>query len=311
MLDIQTTPSAFSYTDSRLMALLKIQTEMLKAIQDFLYDRKLVQLMPVILSPITDPLSHSVYDASINYAGQEFKLTKSMIFHKQLAIGATSGPGIYIMSPNVRLEKEETEQSGRHLFEFSQVDIELRGATAGDFRDFMEDLIISVLSRVKLNCASDLEIFDTTLDIPTKPFPVLSSVALKDQYGGDFEQIKSASMANFFWITDFAREFYDKEDPDHPGHYINYDLFYPHGFNEALSGGERDFEYDILLRKIIERNQDPEIFKYYLTMAREGKLAASAGGGLGLERLLRYILKQSKIGEVCLFPKVPGQKILI
>ena len=311
MLEIQTTTSSFSYDDSRLMALLKIQTEMLKAIQDFLYNKQLVQLMPVILSPITDPLNHSVYDVSISYGDQEFQLTKSMIFHKQLAIGATSGPGIYIMSPNVRLEKEITQHSGRHLFEFSQVDIELRGASTQDFMDFMEDLIITTLSQVKQKCSQELEIFGTVLEIPSKPFRIYSSHSLKKQYGDEFEQIMSSSLTDFFWITDYAREFYDKEDPEHKGHYVNYDLFYPSGFNEALSGGERDFKYEILLRKIRERNQDPQLFEFYLTAAREGKLAPSAGGGLGLERLLRYILKQSKIGDICLFPKVPGQKVKI
>ncbi|WP_371805911.1 asparagine synthetase A [Candidatus Lokiarchaeum ossiferum] len=311
MLEIKTSRSSFTYDDTHLMALLKIQTEMLKSIHDFLYEKKLVQLMPVILSPMTDPLNHSVYDASVTYGDQKFQLTKSMIFHKQLAIGATSGPGIYIMSPNVRLEKETMQQSGRHLFEFSQVDIELRGASTQDFMDFMEDLIIATLIHIKQKCSEEVAIFESRLEIPSKPFRIYNSFNLREQLGEDFEQIMSSTSTDFFWIMDYTREFYDKEDPEHKGHYINYDLFYPYGFNEALSGGERDYEYKILLRKIKERNQDPQTFDFYLKAAKEGKLTSSAGGGLGLERFLRYILKQSNIGDICLFPKIPGQKVQI
>ena len=39
-----------------------------------------------------------------------------------------------------------------------------------------------------------------------------------------------------FWVICHKREFYDKEDPERPGHYLNYDLIWPEGFGEALSG---------------------------------------------------------------------------
>ena len=91
-------------------ALLRIQTEVLKALHDSLYNRGFIQLMPVILSPITDPLNHSVYDASIHYSKQQLQLTKSMILHKQLTLSMSRAEGIYIVSPNVRLETEEKGQ---------------------------------------------------------------------------------------------------------------------------------------------------------------------------------------------------------
>ncbi len=295
---------------SQKMALLKIQTEMLKAIHDFLYERGLMQVMPVIISPITDSLNHSVFDASIQYYGQEFQLTKSMILHKQITLASIEVPGIYIMSPNVRLETREKKNSGRHLFEFTQVDIELRGATGEDFRDLLEELIIFVFEHINARCGTELDHYSGPLRVPKRPFKIYSSHSLRAQHGEDFEQILSEQSEDLFWITDFSREFYDKEDPKRPGHYINYDLFYPLGFNEALSGGERDYQYDILLRKILERKEDPQVLSPYLELAKENKLVPSAGGGLGVERLLRFITKQTHIEDVCLFPKVPGKKIL-
>jgi len=289
------------------LSILKIQTEALKAIHDYLYEQKLIQLMPVMLSPITDPLSHETSDARINYFGQELQLTKSMIFHKQLAIASCITKGIYIMSPNVRLEKPLKRDSGRHLIEFSQVDIELREVKASEFMGLLEGLIISIIVRIKEKCERELESLGVSLRIPTRPFKIFSSEELKKKYGEDFEKETSLKEIDPFWITDFHREFYDKEDPKRPRHYLNYDLIYPEGFGEALSGGERDFEYKILLRKIEERYQNPEIFKFYLDKAKDGKLVASAGGGLGIERLVRFLTKMPHIRDVSPFSKVPGE----
>jgi asparaginyl-tRNA synthetase len=41
-----------------------------------------------------------------------------MLLHKQLVL-LTWGDKIYIMSPNVRLERKERYSTGKHLFEFT------------------------------------------------------------------------------------------------------------------------------------------------------------------------------------------------
>lgn len=311
MIDTVIKTNSLEDSEKESFYILKIQTEAIMAIHDYLYSQGLIQMMPVILSPITDPLNHSVYDASIQYMGQNLQLTKSMILHKQVAIATkidSSCKGIYIMSPNVRLEKEETD---RHLLEFSQVDIELREADSQDFRILLEGMIVAIFERIRRECKEELLCFGRDLNIPSRPFKIFSSEELKEKFGPFFEEKTSCFAKNPFWITDFKREFYDKEDPENKGHYINYDLIYPDGFGEALSGGERDYEYDILVRKMKERNQDPDDFDYYLKHAKAGNLIPSAGGGLGIERLIRFITKKPKISDVTMFAKIPGRKVNI
>ncbi len=298
-----------SQASSQIVMTLKVQTEVLLAIHDCFYQQGLIQLMPVILSPITDPLCHPVYNAYINYFGQRFQLTKSMIFHKQIAIATLGVKGLYIMSPNIRLEVSDLKNSGKHLIEFTQLDIELKEATAQDFMSLIEDLIIHIFSRVKDSCREELVKSGIDIPVPQKPFNIYCSWDLREEFGDDFGSKISFQEKDPFWITDFEREFYDKEDPERKGHYINYDLYYPEGFGEALSGGERDFDYEILLRKIKERNQDPKRFEPYLELAKKGSLIKSAGGGLGIERLVRFLTKKKHIRDVTLFPKVPGEKV--
>jgi len=309
MTAIPTTKPLTSHLASkeRYLEIFKIQTYVLKILHEYLYQEGLVQLMPVILSPVTDPLNHPVYDASITYHNRELQLTKSMILHKQIAIASLDVKGIYIVSPNVRLEKGV--ESDRHLIEFSQLDIEFKGWSALEFRSFMEDMLVFVFTKVKKTCEKELEKLGSEIRIPQKPFRIYSSRKLKSEFGSNFETQISQREDNLFWITDFEREFYDKEDPLRKGHYVNYDLFFPEGYQEALSGGERDYEYETLVRKIRQRGQDPKMFESYLEYARAGLLGPSAGGGLGIERLIRFLTKRAHIREVTLFPKVPNEPI--
>lgn len=292
-------------TPDQIETTLRVQTEVLKSIHDFLYRKGLIQLMPVILSPITDPLCHPVYETHIEYLGQKLQLTKSMIFHKQIAIATLDVKGIYIMSPNIRLELIDLKNSGKHLTEFTQLDIELKGATACEFMSLIEELIIHIFQRIKEFCKDEF----SDIHVPQKPFSIYNSWDLREKFGNEFGSMISSLEVDPFWITDFEREFYDREDPDRKGHYINYDLYYPEGFGEALSGGERDYKYKTLVRKILERNQDCIHFEPYLRLAKQGKLGPSAGGGLGIERLIRFITKKKHIKEISLFPKVPGEEI--
>jgi asparaginyl-tRNA synthetase len=304
---VETTAASHIKRAADFVDIFRIQTQALAAIHKFLLHEGLLQLMPVIVSPITDPLSHPVYEASIEYRDQKLQLTKSMILHKQIAISTLDVRGIYIVSPNVRLEKDI--QSDRHLLEFSQLDIEIKDESAEMFRSFMEDLMIHIFVKVKENCAGELTRLDSSIKIPKKPFHVYSRGDLRDEYGPQFETEISLLEEDLFWITDFEREFYDKEDEERKGHYVNYDLVYPEGFGEALSGGERDYKYEILVRKLRERGRHLDNFSSYLELAKTGMLGPSVGAGLGIERLIRFLTKRSHIREITLFPKVPGETI--
>lgn len=295
----------------RLAAALRIQGSALRSVGEFMHEEDFVQLMPVMISPITDPLCHSVYDARVDYAGQELSLTKSMILHKQVAVSSPHLPKIYIISPNVRLEKEHLRGSGKHLLEFSQVDIEMRETGKGEFMGLMERLLCKVIRDVKAERGKELAFLGRRLEVPESPFPCFESKEVRTEYGEDFEAEFSRRMAQPFWLLDHKREFYDREDPERHGYYHNYDLVYPEGFGEALSGGERDWEYGTLKRKLAERRQTEESFAAYMEMAKRGYLVPSAGGGLGVERLVRYLSGIRSIAEVSPFAKVPGERFVL
>ncbi|MFH1470667.1 MAG: asparagine synthetase A [Candidatus Micrarchaeota archaeon] len=294
-----------------MFARLRVQSSALKAIHDYMHALGVIQLVPVMLSSITDPLCHSVFDADIVYYDQPLALTKSMIMHKQITLASPYLERIYVISPNVRLEKAELCDTGRHLIDFSQVDIEFRGAGRRGFMEFTEEMMKHVIRRIIEECGGELELLKRELQVPKGPFEVYDSRDAILEHGEDYESLLSMQSREPFWITNIKREFYDREDPATHGRYLNYDLVYPEGFGEALSGGERDWEYGVLTRKIRERGQEPESFAPYLELAKRGELRPSTGGGLGVERLTRYLTGTRDIGEVGFFTKKPGEKIVL
>lgn len=294
---------------TRMSHILRVQTAALKALHDYMYENGVVQSMPVILSPETDPLNHPHFDASVEYYGQRLHLTKSMIMHKQLALLNDGLDKIYIMSPNVRLEQGSLGETGRHLFEFTQVDIELKDATKRDFISFVDGMVASVFAFVKRECDEDLKALDRRLRTPELPLKVYESEDLRARYGDDFERIASETEKDPFWVLNFKREFYDREDKERRGYYHNYDVFWPEGYGEALSGGEREWEHQEILRKMSERKTNTESFKRYLEVASSGLIPPTVGGGLGIERMVRFLTGQKHVRDVALFPRVPGEKI--
>ncbi len=307
MIHMQDTVSRLK--DAKMTHILRIQSAALKAIHDYMYEQKVVQAMPVILSPETDPLNHAHFDASVEYYGQRLHLTKSMILHKQLSLLNGGFDKLYIMSPNVRLEEGVLGGTGRHLFEFSQVDIELKERSAQDFMRLVDGMIARVFSFVKSECAEDLRALGRDIRMPDLPLKVYESEQLRLDHGDAFERIASETAKDPFWVMNFKREFYDREDGERKGYFHNYDVFWPEGYGEALSGGEREHDYEAIVRSMRERGTKMENFETYLGMARQGLIPRTVGGGLGIERMVRFLTGQPHVRDVALFPRVPGERI--
>jgi asparaginyl-tRNA synthetase len=286
---------------------LKVQSEILKAANDFLRGCGFTQILPVIMSPVTDPLRHATGKAEVEYYEYRYQLTRSMILHKQMILLAHDK--IFAFSPNIRLEPVELADTGRHLVEFTQLDLEVKEARREEVMELGEDLVIHTFSEVKERCAAELKYFKREIRIPGKPFRRISYREAYEQYGGGFEAVISQQHQEPVWIIDIAmeaREFYDREDAERPGTLVDMDLLYPEGYGEALSGGERENTYERILRRIETSGLDTGAFQLYLEFAKRG-LPRSAGFGIGMERMARFVCGQRRINDVVHFPKVPGR----
>ncbi len=243
------------WTSEELAHALKIRTALVLGLQEFLVSRGILNIDRVSLSPVTDPLCHSVEHVPvILFQDTPYRTTHSMIYSKMLACMSPHVPGVYIDSPNIRLELPSDTSRHKYLIDFSQMDIELKRTqmlseeeyfdrpqeTAMTLTqewhlalDFFEDLIIYSVKKILALASDDLTALGVTLAVPQKPFPRFYKDEEEDHETSSLERrLGEKAGVQFFWVLGLLRE--------------NYDLVYPYLSRE----GKRPARENISSRQI-------------------------------------------------------------
>ena len=304
-------------------SVLTIQHRILTAARGFLCERGFTELLAPIIGPVTDPGARGSKQVDVDYYGHRYKLMTSAILYKQASLVAFDK--IFFIAPNVRLEPLETASTNRHLAEFHQIDVEVAGGSREDVMRVAEEMFGHVVQQVVGQLGSELE----SLGRDTSVFAGLLSQSFDRQTHADAvtdlhgmghaqdpnaeidwagEAMLSRKASKPFFITDYpkgSRGFYDRENLERPGFLRNFDLIAPEGYGELCSGSEREHDYATIISRIRETGENPAKYGWYLQMLREG-LPSSAGFGMGLERLTRYLAGLDSVWEASAYPKIPG-----
>jgi asparaginyl-tRNA synthetase len=288
----------------------RVMTCTLKHLTSNFVSRWFEWLLPVIFSKSTDPLwpdpgASIEKRIEVEIYGNTVRPTLSMIVHKMVAC-SLAHPKLFILSPNVRIERRDRAVSGIHAYEFTQLDFEVRNATFEEIRSLVEVVLYGLISTVKRNMREELIYLGRhdSLRVPEIPFKVYDRLALEEKYGKEWGAKMVSEGDDPVWVVNIPREFYDFEDFA-SSTWDNYDLLLP-GHGEVLSGARREWEHDKMVRKMERDGVMKENYRLLLALAREGRLKPSAGAGIGVERLVGWIAGAKHIGETQMFPKIPG-----
>ncbi len=303
----------------KMKLMLKVQDQILTSLREFLRKEGFIEILAPIIGPATDPGIRGAKQISIQYYSAPFKIMSSMILYKQMIVASLER--VFALSPNIRLEPLESIKTSRHLVEFRQIDLEMVHASYEDAMSLAEGLLMSVVRDTRKNCCEELKGLGRDLeevDVPLKRLTHKQAVELLRSNGymvsyveeipWDAEVALSAMHQHAFFVYDYplvSRGFYDREDPRRPAILRDFDMLYPEGFGEAISGGEREHTFEGVLKRMKLTGVDPEDYEWYLEMLREG-VPHSVGFGIGIERLTRWICGLRTIWEAVPFPKVPG-----
>ena len=294
----------------RKLCIGKVMTHTIRSLTSTFVDHGFQWLLPVALSQSTDPLwpdpgASIDKRIEVDIYGKTVRTTSSMIVHKLIASSLVY-PKLFILSPNIRIEKPERAYTGKHVYEFTQLDFESRGASSKDIFTLVEGAICRLMSSLKREMREELTSICgcDVAEVPKTPFRVFDRRELELEYGSEWENGIASATKEPVWITNIPREFYDYEDFK-TGKWDNYDLFMPQ-YGEVLSGAKREWEYSKILEKIERDKVNKQNYTLLLKLAKEGKIKQSAGAGIGMERLVGWITGVKHIGETQPFPRVPG-----
>ncbi|MGV9270173.1 asparagine synthetase A [Kitasatospora sp. NPDC003701] len=304
-------------------AALRVQNTLLAAAREYLAEQGFVEMLPPVIGPVTDPGARGAKQVDVDYYGHRYKLMTSSILYKQAAL--TAFGRIFYVAPNVRLEPPETAGTGRHLAEFHQLDVEIADGDRADAMRTAEGVVTFAVARVVRDRSEELALLgrdpDAFAPLLDGPFGLITHTeAVATLAGLDHgqnpdaeidwpgEKLLSEKADRPFFVTDYpkgSRGFYDKEDPRRPGVLNNFDLILPEGFGEVSSGSEREAEYRRIVARIRETGENPAKYEWYLELLRAG-IPGSAGFGIGVERLTRYVSGLDHVWQAVAFPKLPG-----
>ena len=303
----------------KMKLVLKVQDQILTSLREFLRNEGFLEILAPIIGPATDPGIRGAKQVSIQYYGEPFKIMSSMILYKQMMI--SSFEKVFALSPNIRFEPLESAKTGRHLVEFRQIDLEMVYASYEDAMNLAEGMLKSLARDVREKCSEELAGLGRELKEVYDPFKRLThkqavellrsngyQVSYEEEIPWDAEVALSAMHEEPFFIYDYpllSRGFYDREDPNRSGILRDFDMLYPEGYGEAISGGEREHTYEGVLKRMKLTGVNPDEYGWYLQMLREG-VPHSVGFGIGVERLTKWICGLETIWEAVPFPKVPG-----
>jgi asparaginyl-tRNA synthetase len=300
----------------RQAAILRIRAEVERAARNYMDSQGYTLTDAPVFTPAACEGTSTLFE--VNYIDdQKAYLTQS----GQLYVEATAAAlgKVYTFGPTFRAEKSKTR---RHLTEFWMLEPEAAYAHLEDMMQLGEGLVSAVVRSVVKNRPRELAAIQrdvAKLEKIVPPFPrVTYDEAIKvlqkagnpakwgDDFGGDEETIISKEFDKPVIIHRYPaamKAFYMATDEQRPELSLSFDMIAPEGYGEIIGGGERQSNYETLLKRLREHNLPEESFQWYLDLRRYGSVA-HAGFGLGLERTVAWICGTEHIREVIPFPRM-------
>jgi asparaginyl-tRNA synthetase len=309
------------FEEEKTRAIFSLSEKIRDSAKQFLKKREFLEITPPVLAPVTDPGLRGAKRLETDYYGKKYHLTSSMILHK-IAASSFLERNVFSFSPCIRGEEVSSKRTGRHLSEFWQIDVELFRKGRDKAMKVCEELFHAVIRNVQELASAELAFLGRDLEVPQLPFPRLGYVDLFEKaqsldysivFGEEIpwwvEKEISEAYETPFFIVDYptgSRGFYDKIAEEAPDRLLSFDLIYPEGFGEAVSGSEREYHPDIVAAKLKASGEEPRDYNWYIEMLRQ-KPCRTAGFGYGFERLVRFISGVYEIKHVTPFPRVAGE----
>ncbi|MCW4011885.1 MAG: asparagine--tRNA ligase [Candidatus Bathyarchaeota archaeon] len=225
---------------------------------------------------------------------------------------------IYTIAPSFRAEPSRTR---RHLSEFLHMELEEPWSTLSDIQDTGDKLV----SHIANTLASEMpeKVKEAGRDPEylaglKAPFPKISydeaveivqskgvDMFWGDDFGWQQEGPLTEEFETPFWVVGFPsgiKPFYHMPDPKRPEVTLSSDLLAPEGYGEIIGGGQRVHNYEQLYQRTIDDGLDPSNYEWYMDLRKWGTVPHS-GFGLGVERVLMWMLKLEHIRDTVPFPR--------
>ena len=304
---------ALDMRNQKTASIFKLRHHVLSSIRETLSEEKFIEITtPKIIGSASEGGANLF---GLDYFGNQAYLAQSpQLYKEQMTIGLER---VFEISGFYRAEKSHT---GRHLSEFTSVDIEAAFMDYTDVMNVLEKLIIDVFRKTSEKCKIEQEHIGNQIKVPDSSFEritysqaldELKNNDIKLEFGDDLMDSHLRTLGEthtgFYFLTDWPmklKPFYIHEKDDDPTLSRSFDLQY--GYLELSSGGRRLHDPEQLKARLKEQELDPANFSDHLQSFGWG-MPPHSGWGLGLDRLMTVLIGIDNVREVVLYPRDPDR----
>jgi len=299
----------------KTQAIFKVRGKIAKIVTNFLDENGFTNINTPKITTIGVESGADLF--KVDYFGNPVYLSQSPQVYKQMFV-AGGFERVYEIAPVFRAEKSHTS---RHLTEFTGVDFEMGFIQdETEIMDLIEMMLIDLLTKLKKEAATELEMLGIKHTIPKKIPRITMSEAKKllakkgKKYSADDDLdpegekllgdiIKEKHGTEFVFLTDFPwaiRPFYHMKLGSNRTK--SFDLL----FNgvEICTGAQREHRLDILTRQAKEKGLKLKDMEKYVEIFKYG-VPPHGGVGFGLDRITQRLLQLDNVREAVLLPRDP------
>lgn len=261
----------------------------------------------------------------IKYFDENAYLSQSAQLYLEAMIFSL-GP-VWSITPSFRAEKSRTV---RHLTEFLHLEAEAPWVSLDDLITFQEELVSYLIQNILKKNKKEFDFLKRNVSELEKISPPFEKITYEKaidklrnegltiidressrliEYGDDLsiesERLLTLNSSKPLFVIGYPlkiKPFYVKEEPSKEGVGLAADLLAPNGFGEITSGGIREDDLQKLEKRMVLEGLQKSNYEWYLDLRRYGSVP-HGGFGLGIERLMRWILNLIDIKDTLPFPR--------
>jgi len=311
----------FYLRNDKIAAILRFRHVLTGIIHQWFRQHGFIKIHAPVLTPT--PLYDDQTPIALEVHGQHVYLTQCVGFYLEQAVHAFEK--IYNIGPSFRAEES---RSKRHLMEYWHIKAELAFVDFEGLATTVEQFIHDVSQQCTTEGIHLAKVIGTELcqDGLKMPFPRIDyceavnwlkargcDIEFGKSLGSDEETLLSNRFGDSpFWVVGIPRSiepFPYVIDSNDPRRTKTADLIASHGFGELLGIAEKIHTLSMLDERLIEKGKAGDARYEWLRELRQYGCVPHGGFGLGLERLIRWLLQVPHVRDTIPFHRAFGRRI--
>lgn len=306
--------------NEKVGAILRFRSMLMRITRDWFYENRFLEFDAPILTPA--PLYDGSTAMSIKVHDEDVYLSQCAGFY--LEAGVHAFERVFNMGPSFRGEES---RSKRHLMEYWHIKAELAWGDREDIIAIVENILTYITKECRLQCADLLETLDKELclDALKAPFPRITyeeavnylvahgvEVKFGEALSTSDEEKLSKLYDSPFWIVGVPRSvepFPYVIDPSDARITMVADLIASNGFGELLGIAEKIHDPVMLDERLDEKNKLNDPRYQFVRDVHHAGCVPHIAFGMGLERLVRWLLNIPHVRDCIPFPRVVRRSI--